>query len=220
MRICRSLGIASVGEAHRIVVAGVRKGVKTLLERGLDAQALCGLGYDSAGMKKLEYGEDDLKSLGYEVASGSEGERAAAGQWDPHRPLRPQLEETISAGCRANELKQAGFTLHHCRTAGYDARELARLGFTLNELASEYGIHELKRVGFGVPELRLIFSGPELRSAGFTATDMRNAGYSIRELLSFGYSENQIRAAGFSNRELAHAGLSRTTVDKTPLQNW
>lgn len=216
LAICKSLRIASLAGAHKIIVSGIKKGVTSLLNKGLNANTLTSLGYDSAGMKRLGCNESDLKALGYEAESDAKGQASAAGGEGP-----PQtLQQMVAAGWRASELRRHGFTLHHCKTAGCDARECERLGFALNELATEFELHELKRVGFGVNDLVAIFTLPELKSAGFTATDMRNASYTIRELLKVGYSENQVRAAGFSNRELVQEGLTRQTVDKTTLQKW
>ena len=53
--ICKSLGLADVAEAYEIIVAGAKKGVEGLLERGLNAKTLIKLGYYASGMEKIGY---------------------------------------------------------------------------------------------------------------------------------------------------------------------
>jgi intracellular multiplication protein IcmE len=227
VEICRSLGIASMRELHRLVMEAAKMGIDRLLRKGLNAQTLTDLGYGAAGMKKLGFTQDELDRLGYgaspktaspESARPSAPHGAAEGAPETEaETIRRELDRLIAQECRANELHQAGYTVHHCRIAGYDAREVAALGFSVSELAAEYDLPKLRRAGYGVRDLRTLFSGQELRGAGYSATEMRMAGFTVRDLLNFGYTENQVRGAGYSVKELLREGLSKQMVDKSRL---
>jgi hypothetical protein len=219
--ICHTLGILNVLKAHEIIAVGVEKGVESLLHRGLNAKNLIALGYDAAGLARMGYTPAGLKMLGYPgyASAGAPQNRAEAKTPRTHAPAagnveenaEPILKQLISSGIHAHELKDMGYTIHHCKRAGFSAGELEALGFQLNELATAYGAGELRRADFQPRELSRFFSGHELKSAGFSASDLRNAGYSIRELLNLGFNENHVRGAGFSQAEMLREGVTKTT---------
>jgi len=215
-RICRSLGIADVAKAHETILAGRAKGAEWLLARGLNAPALTQLGYTAAGMTKLGYAAAALRQLGYDVQAPEE-------QPPPEAVLGERIgsaaspAELIAKGYRANELRQAGLTIRHCRMADVPARDLYRLGFTVDEMVGEFSAAELRSLGLNPRDLNRFFSGPQLRKAGFSASEMRLVGYSVRELLDAGYNENHIVTAGYATRDLVKEGLTKLVRDKGKL---
>jgi hypothetical protein len=221
MKVCREIGIADPIKAHEIIVEGVKKGARWLLQRKLNALRLTQLGYTMEGMRKLGCDDAMLEQLGYRMPRAAKPHAAKSRPAEERAPAEPDepVEENVSqtirrlihGGARVNELKAAGYIVDQVKRVGFSASEMTRLGYDLAELISVSSLMELKRADFGARDLRRFFSGEELRRGGFGADEMRLAGYTVRDLLQFGYPENQVRVAGFSNAELVREGLSRTT---------
>ena len=222
LKICQALGFEDISQVHRLIMEGVHKGGQWLVSKKLNAEKLTALGYDLAGMRKIGYVDSALQKLGYPVHP-AETKSPPPPETLPQvtqleQNQRANLRQLVAQGLSANELRQRGYTVRHCRDAGIDARVLYRIGFDLHELVGEYSLPELKRIGFNPRELIHHYKGPELRNVGFSAQEMRCSGFSVRDLLNFGYNENQVIAAGYSTNELIREGLSRTTHDMTKLQ--
>jgi intracellular multiplication protein IcmE len=223
--LCRTLNIESVQRAYELVLTGARKPPEWLLKRGLNAEHLKTLGYDTVGMRKMGYTPTALAQLGYNVPVPEENVPAPQNK-EPEKAKEksegPSADEgserdpkaLIEKGYGVHELKPLGITAHHCKLAGVEPRELFRLGYTLDDLVPEFNAAELRLIGFNARELSRYFSGEQLRRIGFSAVEMHNAGYSVRDLIRFGYSENHVVTAGYSVHELASAGLSKHTHGK------
>lgn len=222
LEVCRALGIASVTVAYEIIVGGLTKGVDSLLQKRLVAANLIRLGYDAAGMRRLGYSDEALQRLGYPVGvpvkpvPAPEPRQPAGGppkalDLDPNLPDGVKIQNLIAAGYRSSQLRDAGFTVHHCKKAGLSSLELSALGFSIHELAIVCSAAEMRRADFKPNELKNFYSAAEMRRAGFSAADMRLAGYGVRELINLGYLENHIRTAGFSTAEMLREGISKTT---------
>jgi len=224
--LCRTLNIESVQRVYELVLTGARKPPEWLLKRGLNAEHLKTLGYDTVGMRKMGYTPTALAQLGYNVPVPEENVPApqnkepekvkeksegSAAEEESERDPKALIEK----GYGVHELKLLGITAHHCKLAGVDPRELFRLGYSLDDLVPEFSAAELRLIGFNARELSRYFSGDQLRRIGFSAVEMHNAGYSVKELIRFGYSENHVVTAGYSVHELADAGLSKHTHGRT-----
>lgn len=224
--MCRELGLGGIAHAHRIIVAGAKKGVTELLKKGLRANSLTKLGYTASGMKALGYSNVILEQIGYELSGSKKAKEHEAIRVrktpvdlnSDDITIKEKIEGLVASGYTADQLKAERLGVHDCKRIGYDARELEVIGFRFEELVREYGVHQLRNAGFRIHELRRFFDGRQLKEAGFSASDMRAAGYGIKELLRFGYNENHVRTAGFSNKDLMREGLARTTVDTKKLR--
>ena len=204
-KLCKELGLGGRLDAHKLIAAGARKGAASLLHRGLNAKKLEKLGYSAEALEKLGFGK----------TKSSPPPKQPEPKEEPEPSFGPgaKIPDLIAAGHRAPKLKEMGVTVHHCRKAQCTPTELLNIGFRINELAAAFTCGTLRRAGIRVIELQNIFSGQELRGAGFGASEMRLAGYSIKDLRRFGYPDNHIIGAGYSINELQRESLSRHTVD-------
>ena len=218
-RLCKSLGLTNIANAHKIIVTGAHKGGGWLQGKGLNCARLESLGYNKEILKKLGYKNRDLERLGFLVKTenlsspAKSAEPASPGLERENTGKRMDVRSLVNQGYRASQLKQKGINVHTCKTCGMDARELYQLDFRLDEIAREYGLRKMKAAGFLARDMARFFRGDELRMAGYSSREMRVAGFSVRDLLNFGYPPNQVIEAGFSTRELIQEGLSTHTQE-------
>lgn len=217
--ICKRLGFSGVVELHTFIVDSIRADIAALTRRGLSASTLTELGYTRGGLARLGCKASQLAKIGLESSKPSPTPQESPKPSDlpPTSPdshvdverIKALLDEETPYGA----LKGMGITAQHCRTAGADVTLLLRLGFPMSEMAQAYSLHELHRAGYHVRDLSNYFSDEQLKSAGFSASEMRMAGRSIRQLQRLGYNDNHIRTAGYSLSELIAAGLAKQTRD-------
>ncbi|MBN1475560.1 hypothetical protein JXA47_02290 [Candidatus Sumerlaeota bacterium] len=220
--ICKGLGFSGIAPLHQFILQSIGGDITSLTRRGLKPQILAELGYTAEGLRRLGCRDDQLSRIGLDSPKPSSASPSpSTPKPDKHaspitleghvdvEAIRDLLEKKTPHGA----LRVLGVSAQHCRTAGADVTLLMRLGFPMAEMARAFPIHELKRAGYGVRDLTSYFGDDELKSAGFSASEMRMAGRTIKQLQRLGYNENHIRTAGYSLGELIVAGLAKQTRD-------
>ena len=225
--VCRTLGLGSVLNAHRIIAAGAKAPPEKLLRTGLNARRLVSLGYDGAGMKRLGYSDAALEALGYRPAQAPSGPQAGqtsrTGPTSPTRPTPsathpqqppstapPSLEQPVSDTSIQEILRAHGgaAAARVLIASGCHAAKMKELGVSIQDCKkAEVSPSELSRIGYELCELARAFSCFELRRAGFSAGEL-NAFFGGQELRSAGCTATDLRVAGFSIRDLRKFGFS------------
>ncbi len=210
---------------------------------GFDACSLKAAGFTAQQMKDGGFTDGELKGAGYSDLEISQASGLPAGMTAADilnagctvEALTKLRQAGVSAdairrisGCKADQLKTAGYTVEQLRNAGFSAGELKNAGFTTEQLQAagysdeelladtnvvDCSIESLKKaktdgISASVIRQKLGCSAQSLRAAGYTAKELKDAGYTAAELKAAGFSPKDLKDAGFSAKELKNTGFT------------
>ena len=184
---------------------------RQLKDTGYSSSRLRDCGFDACELKNAGYTAQEMKDGGF-----SDGELKGAGFSSEEIAKASGLPDGISesdvrnAGCNATalmKLRDAGVSASSIRRiTGCKADQLKAAGFSANEL---------KGAGFSAADLsKAGFTPDQLKDAGYTARDLLNAGFTPEDLANAGYSDAQIKAGetelppGISEDDVKTAGCN------------
>lgn len=117
------------------------------------------------------------------------------------------------SGFTCDECKEGGYTVHEAREAGFPINAIMQAGYTAAEAKiAGFGCAELKYAGYPYAEVALVFSGGEMKCAGYNIEEAKNAGLSCGMARQAGYNAYEAKRAGYSFDEATQAGYVHTDL--------
>ena len=145
---------------------------------GFSADELTRVGFSGAALKTAGFSLQDLKLLDFTAL------------------------ELKDAGFTAAQLKEALFTAAQLKEAGFSIQELMGANFKTSDiLKARFPVAVLKAAGLDVIKLLGDLENikpAEMRTAGFTASDLKEGTIPIKQIVNAGYNDEELEAEGIT----------------------